>query len=374
MKKLLFILFLVGSISFGQNVAPGQYDSKKSREIKYYGKNFFSLEGTLIPDSLKQNRYDRLPISYKDIVRKPVWDLSKSSAGMSIRFISNSNVISVKWTILNDLKMNHMPDTGIKGIDLYFKNKDKWQYINTGRPEGIKNESILIDNMTEKMREFKIFLPLYDGIVNIEVGIDSESIIKKPLKKNKKTIIFYGTSITQGGCASRPGMAHTNIISRKLDFDCVNFGFSGNGIMEQPIAKLISESKPLFYVIECMPNMINAENVTNKTIPLVDTIRENNTEAPIVLVDYFIPTTSILDKKTENEIRGMNLALKTEYEKMISEGYNNILYVKSKNAIGDDNEGTVDGVHFTDLGFIRYADFLIDKFVEFGLIDIKQVL
>ncbi|MDC1217101.1 SGNH/GDSL hydrolase family protein [Flavobacteriaceae bacterium] len=374
MKKLLFILFLVGSISFGQNVAPGQYDSKKSREIKYYGKNFFSLEGTLIPDSLKQNRYDRLPISYKDIVRKPVWDLSKSSAGMSIRFISNSNVISVKWTILNDLKMNHMPDTGIKGIDLYFKNKDKWQYINTGRPEGIKNESILIDNMTEKMREFKIFLPLYDGIVNIEVGIDSESIIKKPLKKNKKTIIFYGTSITQGGCASRPGMAHTNIISRKLDFDCVNFGFSGNGIMEQPIAKLISESKPLFYVIECMPNMINAENVTNKTIPLVDTIRENNTEAPIVLVDYFIPTTSILDKKTENEIRGMNLALKTEYEKMISEGYNNILYVKSKNAIGDDNEGTVDGVHFTDLGFIRYANFLIDKFVEFGLIDIKQVL
>jgi len=373
MKKLLLVLLLVPMISFGQNVAPGQYDLQTSRDIKYYGKNFFSLEGTLIPDSLKQNRYDRLPISYKDIVRKPVWDLSKSSAGMSIRFISNSKIISVKWTILNDLKMNHMAETGIKGIDLYFKNKDTWQYINTGRPEGIKNESILIDNMTEKMREFKIFLPLYDGIVNIEVGIDSNSVIKKPLKNNKKPIIFYGTSITQGGCASRPGMAHTNIISRKLDLDCINFGFSGNGRMEQPIAKLISESKPLFYVIECMPNMINAENVTNKTIPLVDTIRENNTEAPIILVDYFIPTTSILDKKTENEISGMNLALKTEYEKMISKGYNNILYVKSENAIGDDNEGTVDAVHFTDLGFLRYSDFLIDKFVEFGLIDIKQI-
>jgi hypothetical protein len=225
--------------------------------------------------------------------------------------------------------------------------------------------------MSEEMREFKIFLPLYDGVLNIEVGIDSNSVIKKPLKNNKKPIIFYGTSITQGGCASRPGMAHTNIISRKLDRDCINFGFSGNGRMEQPIAKLISESKPLFYVIECMPNMINAENITNKTIPLVDAIRESNTEAPIILVDYFIPTTSVLDKKTENEIRGMNLALKTEYEKMISNGYNNILYVKSENAIGDDNEGTVDGVHFTDLGFIRYADFLIDNFVEFGLIDIK---
>jgi len=352
-------------VSFGQNY------SLISKDINYFGKDFFRLEGTLIPDSLKENRYDRLPISYKEIVREPVWDLSKSSAGMSIRFLSNSKSINVKWTILNNLKMNHMAETGIKGVDLYFKNKDNWQYLNTGRPDGIKNESTLINNMSEEMREFKIFLPLYDGVVNIEVGIDSNSVIKKPLKNRNKPIIFYGTSITQGGCASRPGMAHTNIISRKLDLDCINFGFSGNGRMEQPIAKLMSESKPLFYVIECMPNMENQENVTNKTIPLVNTIRENNPEAPIVFVENFIPTSPILDEKRENEIRGMNLALKTEYQKMISDGYNNIFYIESKNAIGNDNEGTVDGVHFTDLGFLRYADFLIDKFVEFGLIDIK---
>jgi len=357
---------MLGSmVSFGQNY------SLISKDINYFGKDFFRLEGTLISDSLKENRYDRLPISYKEIVREPVWNLSKSSAGMSIRFLSNSKSINVKWTILNNLKMNHMAETGIKGVDLYFKNKDNWQYLNTGRPDGIKNESTLINNMSEEMREFKIFLPLYDGVVNIEVGIDSNSIIKKPLKNRNKSIIFYGTSITQGGCASRPGMVHTNIISRKLDIDCINFGFSGNGRMEQPIAKLISESNPLFYVIECMPNMINPENVTNKTIPLVNTIRENNPEAPIVFVENFIPTSPILDKKRENDIREMNLALKTEYEKMISEGYNNIFYIKSKNAIGDDNEGTVDGVHFTDLGFLRYADFLIDKFVGFGLIDFK---
>ena len=365
MKKLLFFLMLGPLVSFGQNY------SLISKDINYFGKDFFRLEGTLIPDSLKENRYDRLPISYKEIVREPVWDLSKSSAGMSIRFLSNSKSINVKWTILNNLKMNHMAETGIKGVDLYFKNKDNWQYLNTGRPDGIKNESTLINNMSEEMREFKIFLPLYDGVVNIEVGIDSNSVIKKPLKNRNKPIIFYGTSITQGGCASRPGMVHTNIISRKLDLDCINFGFSGNGRMEQPIAKLMSESKPLFYVIECMPNMENQENVTNKTIPLVNTIRENNPEAPIVFVENFIPTSPILDEKRENEIRGMNLALKTEYQKMISEGYNNIFYIESKNAIGNDNEGTVDGVHFTDLGFLRYADFLIDKFVEFGLIDIK---
>ena len=363
MKKLFILLLLIPLFSVGQN------SSQISKNIIYYGKDFFRLEGTVIPDSLKENRYDRLPFSYKNIVRDSLWELSKASAGMSIRFFSNSKSISVKWTLLNDFKMNHMAETGIKGVDLYFKNKNNWQYLNTGRPEGIKNESSLIDNMSIEMREFKIFLPLYDGISNIEVGIDSKSIIEKPIRNGNKPIIFYGTSITQGGCASRPGMAHTNIISRKLNIDCINFGFSGNGRMEQSIAKLISDLDPLFYVIECMPNMINAENITNKTIPLVNTIRDKNPETPIILVENFISEPSVLDKKGKEWIEKMNRALKNEYEKMIENGYNNLFYVNSKNATGNDHEATVDGVHFTDLGFLRYADFLIDRFDEFKLIN-----
>lgn len=265
--------------------------------------------------------------------------------------------------------MNHMAESGIKGVDLYFKNEDGWQYLNTGLPKGIENEYLFIDNMSKELREFKIFLPLYDGIENIEVGIDSESFIKKPKKNHKKPIIFYGTSITQGACASRPGMAHTNIISRKLDIDCINFGFSGNGRMEQPIAELISMSDPLLYVIECMPNMYPAKNVTTKTIPLVDKIRENNSKAPIVFVELFVSSVSILDKNKQNENIAMNTALRTEYEKMINNGYENIYYIESNNALGLDQEGTVDSVHFTDLGFIRYADFLLQKFEEFKIID-----
>ena len=265
--------------------------------------------------------------------------------------------------------MNHMPESGIKGVDLYFKNEDGWQYLNTGLPKGIENEYLFIENMSKELREFKIFLPLYDGVENIEVGIDSESFIKKAEKNHKKPIIFYGTSITQGGCASRPGMAHTNIISRKLDIDCINFGFSGNGRMEQPIAELISMSDPILYVIECMPNMYPAKNVTLKTIPLVDKIRENNSQAPIVFVELFISSTSLLDKNKQNENKAMNTALKIEYDKMINNGYNNIYYVESDNALGLDQEGTVDSVHFTDLGFIRYADFLLEKFEEFNIIE-----
>lgn len=333
----------------------------------YHGADFFILEGTKIADSLKENRYDRLPFSYKEIVRKPVWKLSKASAGMSIRFLSNSTSISVKWKVINNNVMNHMAETGIKGVDLYFNNKGNWQYLNTARPIGIENEYTLIENMPDEMREFKMYLPLYDGVENIEIGIDSTSVIRKPLKKNDRSIVFYGTSITQGGCASRPGMAHTNIISRKLNIDCINFGFSGNGKMEQPINNLIAEFNPLFYVIECLPNM-TTEQVINRTIPLVKTIKEKQPETPIIFVENFLYESLALDKKEKTLIDEKNKALKIEYEKMIKSSFKHIFYISSENATGIDHEGTVDGVHFTDLGFMRYADFLIDKFVQFGLI------
>jgi hypothetical protein len=361
-QYFLIILFLSSPISIS---------SQELNNSIYYGEEFFIVEGTEISDSLKENIYDRLPLSYKGIVREPVWELSKASAGISIRFFSNSTSISVKWTLLNNNKMNHMAETGIKGVDLYFNNKGNWQYVNTARPSDIVNEYMLVKNMNIEMREYKMFLPLYDGVVSMEVGIDSNSVIKKPLKNNNKSIIFYGTSITQGGCASRPGMAHTNIISRKLNIDCINFGFSGNGRMEQPINELISKFNPLFYVIECLPNM-TAEQVTNRTIPLVKTIRKMLPDTPIIFVENFLYESLALDEKEKTLVNEKNTALKTEYLKMINDQFENIFYISSKNAIGKDHEGTVDGVHFTDLGFIRYADFLIDKFDQFGLINKKE--
>lgn len=368
-KRIFFCSLFVFLIACQQNTSNNILYSSKFDDIKYFGEDSFLLEGTDVADSLKENKYDRLPASYKGFVREPVWNLSKNSAGLSIRFLSNSSVITAKWELLNNFSMNHMPDTGIKGIDLYFKNNDKWQYINTGVPTGFNNEYRLIDNMDKELREYKIFLPLYDGIKNIEIGVDNSSFIQKPKKSERKPIIFYGTSITQGACASRPGMAHTNIISRKLDRNVINFGFSGNGRMEYPISKLISESEPAFYVIECMPNMYPPDLVSSNTIPLVDVIRSKNPNTPIVLVDLFTSPINTLDKNAVKGTNEMNNALRNEYKKMIDKGYQNIIYIESSNALGNDFEGTVDAVHFTDLGFLRYSAFLIQKFKEYNLIN-----
>ena len=369
MKRIFLYLSFAFFIGCQENTCNNILYSCDFNNIKYYGEESFLLEGTFIHDSLKENRYDRLPASYKELVRQPVWDLSKHSSGLSIRFLSNSSVITAKWEVLNNFSMDHMPDTGIKGVDLYFKKNDEWQYINTGVPIGFNNEYKLVENMDNELREYKVFLPLYDGIKNISIGVDSLSYVKRPKRNEKKPIVFYGTSITQGACASRPGMAHTNILSRQLDRDVINFGFSGNGRMEQPIAKLISDSNPIFYVIECMPNMYPPDLVSSNTIPLINSIRSNDPDTPIILVDLFTSSLTALDKDAIRGTNEMNNALKTQYDKMINRGYKNIIYLETQSALGNDFEGTVDAVHFTDLGFTRYSDFLIKKFEELQIIN-----
>ena len=374
-----FLLVLISSFSvltFSQQTETIITDST----IIYYGRQHFLIEGTAILDSLKESPYDRLPISYKEKVREPVWDLSKASAGITVRFHSNSTSINLKWTVLNDFDMPHMAATGIKGIDLYTKYNNKWRYVTTaGALVGLKtyqnksipadniNEYELIKNMTPEFREYKLFLPLYDGVTKLEVGIDSTASIEKASPSTVKPIVFYGTSITQGGCASRPGMAHTNIISRKLDVDCINYGFSGNGRMETPIVELISKIDARFYVIECLQNM-DSERVSERVKPLVDIIRTKHPHTPIVLVENMMYTTAFLDHTEETRLIQENAALKNEYDKIIKSGTPNIFYIKDNKDFLVDNEGTVDGVHLTDLGFLRYADYLMENFKKFKLI------
>ncbi len=374
--------YLLICMIFGYSILSFSQENKitQEKEITYFGRDHFIIEGTSISDSLKESPYDRLPISYKDKVREPVWELSKASAGITVRFHSNSTSISLKWTILNDFDMPHMASTGIKGIDLYTKYNNKWRYVTSaGALVGQKkyqnnevasdsiNEYELITNISSEFREYKLFLPLYDGVTKLEIGIDSDAQIKKATPNTKKPIVFYGTSITQGGCASRPGMAHTNIISRKLDVDCINFGFSGNGRMETPIIELISEIKASVYVIECLQNM-NIKQVKERVLPLVKIIRKKQPSTPIIFVENMMYKTAFLDKTIETELIQENLALKNEYDKILKNGFQNIFYIEDMKADGMDNEGTVDGVHLTDLGFLRYANYIIENFKKYNLI------
>ena len=357
MNKILLTLLVIclNSNIFAQNL------SLKQDKIIYYGKERFIIEGSGIPEQEKESPYDRLPLASKDKVRKAVWDLSKNSAGITIRFFSNSSQIKIKWDLLNDTRMNHMAETGIKGVDLYTRVNGEWKYVNTGKPTGKNNEASLVSTLSKENREFKVWLPLYDGVTKLEIGIDSLASIEKPMASNKLPIVFYGTSITQGGCASRTGMAYTTIISRKMDVDCINLGFSGNGKMESAVVDVIAGIKASFYVIDCLPNMTVAE-VTERVGPLAQSLRSTNENTPIVFVENIEYSKIFYEEATRKLIQDKNDALKAEFEKLQKLGMKNIHYISTKNAIGNDNEATVDGVHLTDLGYMRMADHLIKEF------------
>ena len=359
MPKFICLLLLC----FISTSAISQESPEKKDNTIYYGKESFLIEGTGVAESEKESPYDRLPTSYKDKVRKQVWDLSKNSAGISIRFNTNSSSVKVKWALLNDTKMNHMAETGIKGVDLYCKVNGVWTYVNTGRPTAKENEASLISCLSAGEREFKLYLPLYDGTTKVEIGLESGSTITKPAADKKLPIVFYGTSILQGGCASRPGMVFTSIISRKLNVDCINFGFSGNGRMDPPMAELISGIKASYYVIDCLPNM-TAKTVTDSVSHLAKTIRAKNPKTPIVFVENVEYTRAIFQASLMNSMNEKNQALRTEFDKLVKGGMKDLIYISAAGSIGTDYEGTVDGTHLTDLGYLRYADYLIEKFKE----------
>lgn len=334
-----------------------------SSQVVYHEASEFPLLGKITSET--ETRYERLPAHLKDNVsRLEIWMLGKNTSGLAIRFNSNSTSISAKWEVLKNVSMNHFTETGIKGLDLYAWENNKWQFVNTARPIGKKTEQEIISNMTSKEREFMLFLPLYDGLVSLSIGIDSLSTIKAPqinLPITNKPIVVYGTSITQGGCASRPGMSYTNILTRWMNQEFINLAFSGNGQLDYEIAEVMaSRNDAGMFVLDFIPN-VTEEKIRNRTQHFISIIRKKNPETPILLVESVIFPHAVFDTSTDDNLSLKNAALRGEFEQLKNLGDNNIYYLRTDNLLGDDGEGTVDGVHLTDLGFQRFAKVILHK-------------
>ena len=344
MQKIgfLFVVFLLSFFAKAQTV--------------YYNASDFPLLGKI--SDATETRYERLPAKLKGVSRQPIWDLGKNTAGLSIRFCSDSRQISVKWETLHDKKMNHMALTGVKGLDLYCLEDGVWTYVKTAIPTEKKSETIIISNMEKKEREWMLYLPLYDGMVSIEVGIDSTAFIGQPkinLPQRTKPVVAYGTSILQGASASRTGMAHTNILSRMLNREVINLGFSGNAHLDYEIAELMAECDASLYMLDFVPNC-SAELINEKTEKFYRILRDKHPDTPILFIETLIRPHSKYDLYLQNHIHEQNKALHAVFNHLKAINEKNIYLIASE--IGTDNEATVDGTHLTDLGFMRYAEYL----------------
>ena len=304
--------------------------------------------------------FDRLPKKAKGVVRPPVWSLSKQSAGIAVRFVTNATAIKAKWELTSpNIALPHMAATGVSGLDLYVKTESgKWRWLAVGRPSKQKNNVSLTSGLIPGKREYILYLPLYNGVKSVEIGIpETSKLWKAPARKSgkDKPLIFWGTSITQGGCASRTGMVHTAILGRRLDRPVINLGFSGNGRMEPEVAKLIAELDASVFIMDCLPN-VTANVVKKETEPLVKTLRAAHPETPILLVEDRTYSNAYLKKSSQDRHRTSRLELRNAYERLKKEGVKNLYYLEGNTLLGDDSEDTVDGSHPTDLGFFRQAN------------------
>ena len=204
-----------------------------------------------------------------------------------------------------------MTPTGTKGLDLYTWVDGAWRFVNSGRPTGKVNQATIIANMEPVEREYMLYLPLYDGVISLSIGIDAEASISVPrtaIPVRTKPIVFYGTSILQGGCANRPGMAHTNIISRRLNREIVNLGFSGNALLDYEIAEVMSSVDAGVYVLDFVPNA-SSDQIYEKMETFYRILRDKHPRTPIIFIEDPVFTHALFDKKIAIEINKKNKAV-----------------------------------------------------------------
>ena len=331
-----------------------------AQEIVYTDASGFPLYGKVSEQT--NSRYERLPSYLQGVSRPRVWELGTNSAGLFIRFRSNSTSIHVKWESMYNNTMTHMTDTGTKGLDLYTLVDGEWRHVCSAQPQGKTSERKMIANMDPIEREYVLYLSLYDGVTSLEIGVDKGSSLEQPAvdrPSREKPVVMYGTSILQGGCANRAGMAHTNIISRRLDREVINLGFSGNALLDLEIAELMaSVEDPGLFVLDYVPNAW-AETIDEIGEKFFRIIRDAHPDVPVVFIEDVIFPFTIFDKQILEQVTTKNEAQKRLYDKLKKSGEKRIYYIKAEGMIGDDGEATVDGSHFTDLGMMRYVDHVL---------------
>ena len=357
-KTLSVAMLLLVSLTVSADALPG-FRYEDATKFRIINKGW---ENTSEP-------YTRLPQQYMDSCREDQRWLYNHSSGIAVRFATDSKRIAAQWNLKNNFHMQHMAMTGIKGTDLYYLNEvsGKWEYVNTARPQekNFKADSIqsklYVEHLDGEMHEYMIYLPLYDGINWLQIGVDSAAQLIQPQVDNPRSmgkIVIYGTSIQQGGCASRTGMVPSAMIQRDFNLECVNIATSGQARMDFYIAEaLASIEDAICYVLDPVPNCTK-DRCDTATYDFVKILRTLRPEVPIVMVEGLMYPYTRHSSYHAEYLPQKNEGFRRGYDQHVAENPKGMYYMTHEGQTGPEMEGTVDGVHLTDYGFRAYADLL----------------
>lgn len=347
----------------------GAQDFTSIDTLKFYNALQFKMINKGFADS--ETPYFRIPASIKDSINSTLYERARCSTGEAFRFRTNSHSVAVRYNLLTNMYMAHMAPTGIKGIDLYILDAGKWVFLNCNRPvrdfdnpkrvsplkDSIQSK-VLVDKLDGEMHEYTLYLPLYDGVNWVEIGVEKDAVIEMPQvnsPRRDRRFVFYGTSILQGGCATRPGMVATSILQRDLNAECINLGVSGEGKMDFPMARAMAKIPNVTaFIIDPIPNC-TLKQCDTLTYEFVNILRKARPEVPIFMVEGPIYSYARYNSFYNKYLDQKNAAFHKNYLKLKKENPKNLYYIDCENLWGPDNEGTVDGIHLTDVGFYWYA-------------------
>lgn len=338
--------------------------SQTDLQLTWHNVTDWGVEGRAWEEHERLRYFDRLPAAAEQRAHlikdafggASAWEMSRCSAGMAARFNTDATAIHVRYELLNEeLALPHMPATGVSGVDLYARNeKGEWRYVQGIKPVARSVKGEIISGLEPTMREYALYLPLYNGVDSLEIGVPSEAVFSG-VSPRANPVVFYGTSITQGGVASRPGAAYVSILGRRLGVPVLNLGFSGTGKMNSVIGEYMVQVAASAYVIDCSGNM-QPEQIRERCIPLVKQLREARPDTPIVLVEDRQFPNAWIDRSKRDYTQGNHRTLRECFETLQSEGMESLYYIEGDALYGTDSEGSTDNAHANDLGFKRMAD------------------
>lgn len=301
--------------------------------------------------------YDRFPQRAEKGLRSAVWYLSEESAGLVIRFRTNARDIMIRYGVARKLAMPHMPSTGVSGLDLYARSPSgNWEWAG-GKYHFGDTITYHYSSLKPGEREYDLYLPLYNKVTWLEIGIPGNARLEPLPLSAQKPVVIYGTSITQGGVASRPGMAWPAILGRRIHAPVVNLGFSGNGKLEEPVVSLLTELDAGLFIIDGLGNMVSfpEDTIVCRLMATVKTLRKKRPEVPILIADDPHPGIRSLDLHVDSVYRHINEITESVYRKLKASGIRSI-YLLTAAEIGLNSESTVEGLHPNDYGMILYAN------------------
>jgi len=293
--------------------------------------------------------------------------LAGHTSGGMLTFRTDSLHIRVRVRLENHARMDHMAMTGSGGFDLYLGPSGHRRFVGVTRCDFSRPdyEVQVLEREHPAMEEFQLNFPLYSGVADFALGLDAGAKLGTPAPwGNPDPVVVYGTSITQGGCASRPGRSYTSVLSRAFDRPFLNFGFSGCGKGEPEVVSAIAKvPNPALFILDYQANA-GSSGIERTLSDAIDILRKAHPETPVLVLSRIRYNGELI--ATGSEIRhDMEAAdaiafQRDEVEHRWAEGDHHIFFWNGDSLTGPDwYECTVDGCHPTDLGFDRIAAGLV---------------